>query len=174
MEERASKIIFTLDGINVKVECFKGDKMKNIYRKFAKLENKNPDQFLFLYEGNKSNFDLSFQELVDSGDMNNTWMNILVYNKENKRIIFPKLKEKVNEIILSNDIIKDDINKVILQIENIIKISKNNQLNYINEILYKVNKNIEKNNGKIKDSLNNNNKNIKEDIDIKGNIQIIK
>ena len=101
-------------------------------------------------------------------------MNILVYNKENKRIIFPKLEEKVNEIILSNDIIKDDINKVILQIENIIKISKKNQLNYINEILYKVNKNIEKNNGKIKDSLNNNNKKIKEDIDIKGNIQIIK
>ena len=75
--------------------------------------------------------------------------------------------EKLNEIILSNDGIKDTINSIKLQIDNIINISSTNswniQLKNINKMLNLIIEEINKNNERIKnlfDDFNKINKNI--------------
>ena len=67
-------------------------------------------------------------------------------------------KEKIDELISSNNEIEDTINGIKLQIENIIKIYPNNSMNIqlknINKMLSMVNEDINKNNNKIKNLLN--------------------
>ena len=111
------------------------------------------NSLLFLYEGNKINFDLSFKEYAG----NNKEIKILVNKNENNIFICPKCneninlnKEKLDELKLSNDKIKDNINIIKLHIENVIKISSkyslDNQLKNINKILTLITEDIKKNN----------------------------
>ena len=53
--------IFTLDGVNLTIKCTTKDKMKNICENSNKID-KNMNSLIFLYEGNKVNFDLNFKE----------------------------------------------------------------------------------------------------------------
>ena len=57
-----ANIVFTLDGVNLTIHCTTEDKMKDICQNYSTKINKNMDSLLFLYEGNKVNFDLSFKE----------------------------------------------------------------------------------------------------------------
>ena len=128
--------------------------MENICEKFAKKENKSIITFQFLYEGNIVNFKLSFKEQINSKNLNNNEINIIVFK-------IPKLKEKIDAIIISNIKIKDDINKFKLKIKRIIMInlykSINNHLKNIEGILNIIIENIETNIKKLKDLLYNDN-----------------
>ena len=73
-----TKVIFELDGNNLIIQCSSQDKMRDICQKYATKNDKNIDSLLFLYEGSKINFDLTFSNQVHSIDKNNGEMKILV------------------------------------------------------------------------------------------------
>ena len=159
-------VIFTLKDLNFPFQCSKDDKLGDICKKFAILVNKNLDSFIFLYEGNKVNLQLSFDEQATPFDRNNNEMKVLAYEIEYVNIICPECgeiiklnKEMFDDIIFSNNEIKDTINRINLEIEKIIKsssmISMKNELENINKMLYMINENINKNNKKIKSLINN-------------------
>ncbi len=87
------------------------------------------------------NMELKFKEQASSMDINNKEMNVLVYKNENDDdFICPhcnkKIKlEKIDEIILINNNIKDTINGIKLNIDNIIKLSKDNNISFQLKIL---------------------------------------
>ena len=139
--------------------------MKDICLKFAAKVNSNLNSFLFLYGGNQLNFELKFKEQANSFDKINKEMKILVYKEGDDRIICPhcgkkiKLKtEKIDEIISKNKNIKDNVDGIKLQIENIIKNSTINQINSqlknVNIILNTINQDINKNIEQLKSLLN--------------------
>ena len=167
-EKKEAQVIFTFEDVSLSIQCSKDNKMKDICQKYATNIQKNLNSFIFLYGGNQVNFQLTFNEQATSFDRNNNEMKILVYESGNGIIICPKCgeimkfnNEMFDEIMLSNDKIKDTINKINLQIENIIKTSSmssmNNQLKNINKMLLIINEDIDQNNKKLKNLINNNN-----------------
>ena len=77
-----AKIIFTLDGVNITIQCSPEDKIKDICQKFATKVGSNINSFTFLYGGNQMNMELKFKEQANSFDQNNNEMNVLVDRKE--------------------------------------------------------------------------------------------
>ena len=121
-----ANVHFTLDGINLTIQCSLGDKMKDICKSFSAKINKNMNSLLFLYEGNKINFELSFKEQANYIDRNNHQMKILVWGCDEKNNLN---SEKLDEI-------KNSINNINLKMENNIKISSNNLLENIKSIYF--------------------------------------
>ena len=163
-----AKIIFNLEGIKITIQCSQEDKIKDICQKYATKIDININSLLFLYGGTKMNMELKFKEQANSMDINRNEMKVLVYNNENDDITCPycnkKIKlEKIDDIILSNNNIKDIINGIKLNIDNIIKLSNNNnisiQLKNINMVLNIINEDINKSKEKLKNLLNENNDN---------------
>ena len=160
-----AKVTFTLDGIDLIIQCTPEDKIKDICKKYATKINDNINSLIFLYGGNQMNMELSFKEQANSIDRNNKEMRVLVYKNETEDFVCPKCGEKIkfnmdkiNEIILNNNKIKESINGIKFNIENLINISTNNivsmQLKNINVIINAINEDINKNNNKLKSLLN--------------------
>ena len=172
-----AKIIFTLDGINLTIQCTLEDKIKDICQKYStKIDNKI-NTLIFLYGGCQMNMELKFKEQANSIDKNNKEMRVLVYKKENEDFMCPNCgikinlnKNKINDIILCNNKLKESINGIKFNIENLINISTNNiissQLKNINVIINAINEDINRNNDRITSLFN-------EDINI-SNENIIK
>ena len=142
-----AKIIFNLDGIDITIQCSIEDKIKDICQKFGTKIESNINSLLFLYGGNQINMELKFKEQANLMDIDRKEMKVLVYKKENDDFICPhcnkKIKlEKIDDIILSNNNIKDTINGIKLNINNLIKICSNNisiKLKNINFLLTSLN-----------------------------------
>ena len=154
-----ANVIFTLDGIKLTIQCSREEKMKDICQRFATKAQINLDSFVFLYSGNKLNFDLAFKDQANSMDNKSNEMKVLVYKFEDEEFKCPKCgekiklnKEKIDEIIQNNNKINDTINGIKLQLENMIKISSDNSMNIqlknINMIINIINEDISKNNKK--------------------------
>jgi len=114
-----TKVIFELDGNNLIIQCSSQDKMKDICQKYATKINKNIDSLLFIYEGNKINFELTFSNQVNSIDRNNGEMKILVNKKENNKSISPsciKLNKDDNATLKNKELLKDVKSKYIVDI----------------------------------------------------------
>ena len=167
-----AKVVFQLEGVNVTVQCSIKDKMKDICQKFAIKVEKNINSLVFLYGGNQLNFDLSFEKQGNSLDKERKEMQVLVYANELENFICPKCgekiklnTEKIDNIILSINNIKDTLNGAKLIIDNIIKSSSMNsvnmQLKSVNLILNSINDQILKSNEKLKNLLNDNENSIK-------------
>ena len=62
------------------------DKMNDICKNYSIKINKNMNSLLFLYNGNKVDFDLSFKEQANDIDRNNNQMKILVSECGEKKI----------------------------------------------------------------------------------------
>ena len=163
-----AKIVFNFEGRNLTIQCSEEDKIKDICQKFATKIESNINSLLFLYGGNKMNMELKFKEQANSMDIDNKEMKVLVYKKENDDFTchncntkFKLNTEKIDDIILSINNIKDTINEIKLNIENMIKSSTNNnisiQLQNIIMVLNIINEDINKNNEKLKNLLNENN-----------------
>ena len=124
MEE--AKVVFSSDGVDLTIQCTLEEKMKDICQKYATQINKDINSFDFLYEGNQLNLELSFKDQANENDRNNKEMKISVYNKKESDGFFcPKCGEKnklnikkLEEIVLSNDEIKDNIDLIKLKIED--------------------------------------------------------
>ena len=127
-----ANVIFTLDGVDLTIQCSKEDKIKDICQKFGNKVQKNINSLLFLYGGNQLNFLSSFKDLAK--DKNE--IKVLVYTKENDDFTCPKCGEKiklnterVDDIILSINNLKETIDSAKLLIESVIKLSSENNVN---------------------------------------------
>ena len=124
-----ANVIFTLDGIDVTIQCSQDEKMKDICQRYATKIETNLNSLLFLYGGNKLNYELSFKDQANSIDKNNNIMNVLVYRTENDELKCPKCGEKIHlntekiqDIISLNDNIKDTLIGIKASLENIINV----------------------------------------------------
>ena len=160
-----SKVIFLLDGLEIIIQCSKDEKIKNIFQRYADRINININSLIFLYDGKPINFDLSFNEQANIIDKKRNEMKIFVYKNEISEFICPKcgVKIKLNkmeDIILSFNNIKDVINGIILNIDKIINVSSNNSINFqlknVNLLLNKLNDDVKILNEKFKNLLINN------------------
>ena len=162
------QVIFTLDGKDIIIQCLKNDNMKDICQKFSTKVKKNIKSLVFLYSGNKVNFEKNFNEQANSIDKKNKEMRILVYNNEDDDFKCPKCGEKIkikteklDEIIISNEKIKNSIDGIKFQLESVIKISNENmiifQLNNIISLLNKLDEDFKKINNKMKILIEDNN-----------------
>ena len=167
-----ANVLFQLEGVNVIVQCSIKDKMKDICQKYVTKVEKDINSLVFLYGGNQINFNLSFEELAYSLDKERKEMKVLVYTNELENFICPncgrKIKlntEKIDNIILSINNIKETLNGAKLIIDNIVKNSSmssvNMQLKSVNLILNSINDEILKSNEELKNLLNDNGNNIK-------------
>ena len=77
-----SRIIFTFEGTEVKIQCSKEDKMKDICQKYASKIGRNINSLVFLYGGNYPNFQISFKEQANLIDREKNEMNIIVLKNE--------------------------------------------------------------------------------------------
>ena len=78
-----ANVIFTLDGVDISIQCSKEDKIKDICQRFANKVNKNINSFLFLYGGVRLDFFLNFKDLVrDENEMR-----VLVYTNEDNEFM---------------------------------------------------------------------------------------
>ena len=90
-----ASVIFTYEGLPLKVQCLKEDKMKDICNKYISKININMNSLYFLYGGNQINLELTFKEQANSIDKERNEMNILVYKIEDE-LSCPKCGEKIN------------------------------------------------------------------------------
>ena len=159
-------VIFTLDGREIAIQCSKRDQMKSICQKFAFKVKTSLNSLMFLYAGNKVNFDLTLETQARSIDRKNNKMTILVYRKENEdELTCPKCGEKLNlntqkieELLSFNNDLVDSMSGIQDQLENVIKISTinkvNNQLKNIKTLINTIIEDIKKNSGKIQNLSN--------------------
>ena len=158
-------VIFTLDGIPLSIQCNENDIMKDICQKYANKINKNINSLVFLYGGSQLNFNLKFKDIII--DKESKEIKVLVYSNEIDEFICPKCgekiklnTEKIDNIILSINNLKETIDSAKLMLENIIKTSSDNSINIqlkgINIILNTLNDDIKKTKEKVKNLLNEN------------------
>ena len=100
-----AEVIFNYEGKNTIIQCNLNGKMKDIISKFlVKIAKKEKNmQLYYLYNGNKINEDLTFNEQANNFDKNRKKMNIIVTNNAqgksdskkiiSKDIICPECKE---------------------------------------------------------------------------------
>ena len=164
-----AKAFFLFNGKEIAIQCTKEDKMKEICNRFAIKVDININSLLFIYGGNKINYELAFNQQANSMDNNINQMKILVYKSENGGLKCKKCGEIIHLDILDNIIKfnneqKDTFIEMKEQLDNIIK------LNNITDIMRKIklikliiDNLISENEKKLKDIQNdiNNNDNIK-------------
>ncbi len=104
------KAVFAFNNAYIPIECSKEEKMKDICQKYSIKIETNVNCLLFLYSGNKINFESKFIEQANPIDRENNEMNILVYKNDNDGFVCPKCGEKIkfntdkiNDIILNNN-----------------------------------------------------------------------
>jgi len=159
--------IFTFEGSDIRIQCLKEDKMEYICQKFSDKALLNIKSLMFLYGGNSVNFKLSFIEQANSFDKENSEMRIIAYKKETEGFACPKCgekieinTEKIDNIISSNNDIKDTLSGIKNQLENIINNnsikSVNVQLKNINALLSNLDGDLSNNNKNLENLLSNN------------------
>ena len=182
---KETTIIFTLNEVNTTIKCSKNDKMDDICLKYSKKINKDKDNLLFLYKGKNINFDLNYNEQANDIDKDNHEMKLLVFEKENylkcnkcgEKLKFNKDNiHNIHNIILNNNIINDNINKIKIQIKTMVEncfINENKiRLHNINKMLIAINEDIIKNNENLINLLNCNCDTINNNISINKNNNI--
>ena len=178
-----ARVTFTLDGNNITIQCSQEEKMRNICQKYESKIGINMNFLVFLYGGNQLKFDLSFQEQATSPDRTRNEMNVLVYKTEIDGLVCPhcgqKIRfntDKIDDIISSNNNIKDNISGTKLIIDNIIRNCAINlvniQIRNIDAILNTINEDIKKNNNKLKNLLSDKNFILHDKININNNLNI--
>ena len=114
-----TKVIFTLDGIPLSIQCNENDIMKDICQKYANKIQRNINILAFLYGGSQLNFNLKFKDIITDKESNQ--MKILVYSNETDEFICPKCGEKIKlntekivDIILFINNLKETLDSVVL------------------------------------------------------------
>ena len=112
------KVVYTLEGIEVLIECSKDEKIKDICQNYANTIEKDINTLIFIYSGMLLNSDLTFEEQANMFDKERNQMNVLVFKYDNYEYVCYKCnqkfkinKEKKNDIILSVNNLKDIIKK---------------------------------------------------------------
>ena len=129
-----TNVIFTLDEVPLSIQCNENDIMKDICQKYANKIQKDINSLVFLYGGNQLNFNLKFKDIII--DKENKEIKVLVYSNEIDEFICPKCgekiklnTEKIDNIILSINNLKETIDSAKLMLENVIEKSSVNSIN---------------------------------------------
>ena len=144
-------VIFTLDGVDLSIQCNYNDVMKDICQRYVNKIKRDKNTLIFLYGGSQLNFNLKFKDIIT--DKERKEMKILVYSNETDEFICPKCGEKIklniekiDDIISSINNLKETIGSAKLILENVIRISSVNDVNVqlkgINIILKNLNEDI--------------------------------
>ena len=89
-----AKAFFLFNGKELEIQCTKEDKMKDICNRFAIKIDTNINSLLFIYGGNKINYELTFKQQANSMDNNTNLMKILVYKNDNDGLKCQKCGKK--------------------------------------------------------------------------------
>ena len=154
---------FIYDCIGTTVKCKKTDKMRDICQRYSAKLGIGLKLLTFLYGGKPLDFELTLNETNPSDDETK----ILVTKNELNGLICPKCgeniivdKESIDEIIINMNNIKETIIGIKVMIDNVISKSTVNivniQLKNVNQLLKNVNEDININNKKIKNLINDN------------------
>ena len=156
-------IIFTFDGVPLSIQCTRNDLMKEICQKYANKIKRNINTLVFLYGGSQINFNLKYKDVITNKESNE--MKVLVYSNESDEFICPKCgekiklnTEKIDDIIISINNLKEAIDSAKLMLENVIKISTVNNVNVqlkgINIIMDSLVEGVKKTKEKVRNLLN--------------------
>ena len=88
-------VIFTFEGINIKIQCSTDDLMKDICQKYANKIGRNINSLVFLYGGSNLNFQLSFKEQANIIDKERNEMNVLVYKMKTNLYVLNAVKKLI-------------------------------------------------------------------------------
>jgi len=102
-----AEVLFIYEGQIIIIQCNFEDKIKDIIKKFKNKIKIEDNNLCYIYDGNKINTELSFNQIAKENDKYENKINILVYNNKNKE------NEIENEII-SNEIICPECKENIL------------------------------------------------------------
>ena len=98
------KAIFNFEGKETAIQCNFQEYMKDICQKFINTIDKNSNQFIFIYGGDKINPKLTYENVASKIDKERMIMNILVYE-------INKYEDKEKSIkIIKNEIGEEEIN----------------------------------------------------------------
>jgi len=90
-------VIFTFEGRDIAIQCTKEDQMRDICRRLSIKLDENINSLLFLYGGDKVNFDLSLIEQANQFDKEKNEMRIFVYrNEKEDKYACPKCGAKID------------------------------------------------------------------------------
>ena len=92
------KIIFAFKGMKTTIKCNKVEKMRSIMKRYGAKVEIDINKIYLVYNGNKVNEELSFEEIANKQDKKMNMMNIIIYEINNSNIIEDK-KERSKEII---------------------------------------------------------------------------
>ena len=106
-----AEVIFSHEGINLTIQCNGNDKMKDIINKYSKKISKSNDNLIYLYNGNKINYEKTFNEQANDIDKNRCQMNVIVDEYDDD-------KNSKNEIISKDIICKKCKENALIDIEN--------------------------------------------------------
>ena len=130
------KIIFEFKGMKTKIKCEKSEKIRNITKRYGTTVGIDINRIDLVYNGNKVNEELSFEEIANKQDKKMNMMNIIIYEINNSKIIEDKKesskeircpKEKENYIIGEIEMKEEDINKDIRIINSFEEVKRINE-----------------------------------------------
>ena len=58
------KVIFTLDGVDLSIQCNYNDVMKDICQRYVNKIKRDKNTLIFLYGGSQLNFNLKFKDII--------------------------------------------------------------------------------------------------------------
>ena len=154
-------IIFIYKGEKAKIQCNPQEKMKDIFKKYESKIGVDITNLFFIYNGNKINEELKFEEIINSSDIKENTINILVFEKneqikkeniiKSKEVLCPTCKDnalinikkykisfncknghKIKNKILNENMLDLDVSQIVC---NICK--DNNKGNAFNNIFYR-------------------------------------
>ena len=89
------EVIFNYEGIDTTIQCDINDKMKDIIGKLLNKISEKEDNLCYLYNGNKLNYELSFNEQANDVDKIRKKMNVIVNKTDDKKNEKKKLFQKI-------------------------------------------------------------------------------
>ena len=135
---KMDEINFIYEGVNIKMQCYKDQKMKDICNNLSLKVGVDLNSLVFLYGGKQLNLAQKLNEITKENNIC-----ILAYKNEEEtcskcgRILNNKV---IDEVIIINKKINDNLNLLKRQIELIKKDIKNKKdTNYINSQLIQIN-----------------------------------
>ena len=160
-------VVFTLDGVNTTIQCSQDEKMIDICRRFATKIGVNIGSLFFLYGGNTIHLETKFRNLISAIDRYNNRMAVLAYRNTDDEFACQKCGEKIklnfqllDDILLTNNSIKDTIIGIKTQLENML-ISSSLSINLIHiqikniiTLLATLSESVKKNNEKVRNVFN--------------------
>ena len=75
-----SKVEFNYRGINTIILCQENEKMEDICKRYTNKSSIDINNVYFLYNGNKINLQLTYNQIVNDTDRQREMMSVLVYN----------------------------------------------------------------------------------------------